>query len=452
MKRRLIGSAWLLMALTMPAAARGQSGAPAGERLSLASAVRLAVDNNRQLLASRLNVERADANLAVARTKRLPVFSTELHASQLVTPVSFAFPQGAFGTFAETGPIPSVDTTVTVPRQPTYYVSADVAQPLTQLVRINLGIRSAAASRDLERERVRGDELTVVNAVKRLYFSILQTQSGIAATTEAIAVYRELDRTIDTRVAQKVALRADALDLQYHLAREELTLVVRQNTLASQKEQLNSLLGRDVATPFEVEEAAEVSLLDVDVEAARVRALESRPDVRQARLRLEQADLDRRMTRAERIPEISLGATYTTNVNIDVLPSNMASVGIRMSWEPFDWGRRKHELAAKTHVVTQARLGVRDVEEKTVLEVRSRYRTLSEKRALLTVARRAQATARERLRVRTNQYQVQAVLLQDVLAVRAELAETDDRCEQALLEFWGAKADYDLAVGEEVLQ
>jgi outer membrane protein TolC len=95
---------------------------------------------------------------------------------------------------------------------------------------------------------------------------------------------------------------------------------------------------------------------------------------------------------------------------------------------------------------------VRDAEEQTVLEVRSRYRTLSEKRALLNVARRAQASSREKLRVRTNQFQVQAAMLQDVLAVRAELAESDDHYEQALLAFWTAKADYDLAVGEEVLR
>jgi hypothetical protein len=39
-----------------------------------------------------------------------------------------------------------------------------------------------------------------------------------------------------------------------------------------------------------------------------------------------------------------------------------------------------------------------------------------------------------------------------VLQVRAELADMNDRYHQALLEFWAAKADYELAVGEEVLR
>ena len=64
----------------------------------------------------------------------------------------------------------------------------------------------------------------------------------------------------------------------------------------------------------------------------------------------------------------------------------------------------------------------------------------------------AQSTMREKLRVKTNQFQLQAVLLPDVMQVRAELADADDRYQQTLLEFWIAKADYELALGEEVRQ
>ena len=439
------------LAVLVPAVVAGQTLLEAGaERLSLEAAIRMAVENNRQLQVSRLDVEKADADVAAARTRRLPVFETEVNASQLLSPVEFAFPQGAFGTFPGTGPIPSADTTINVPRQPTYYVSSQVSQPISQLFRINLGIRSAQTSRDIEREQARGDQLSVINSVKRQYFAILQTQSALAATDEAIRLYTELDRTLQVRVAQRVALRADAMDVQFRLAQEELARTTRVNALASQKEQLNQLLGRDVSTPFTVEEASEISLLDVSLEAARTQALERRPDVREARLRLQQADLDRRITRADRIPEISVAASYTSNFNIDVLPANLATVGVQFKWEPFDWGRRKHELAAKTHTLLQAKLGVREVEDRTVLEINSKFRTLAEKRALLNVARMAQNTVRERLRVKTNPYQVQAALLPDVLQTRADLADADDQYQQALLGFWTAKADYELATGEEV--
>jgi outer membrane protein TolC len=441
------------LTLLIPTVVSGQpvSDAPA-ERLSLETAIRIAVENNRQLQTARLQVEKADADVVAARTRRLPVFETEVTASQLLSPVDFAFPQGAFGDYPGTGPIPSADTTVKVPRQPTYYVSSQVSQPISQLFQIGLGIQSAAATRDIEREKVRAEQLSVINSVKRLYFAILQTESAIVATNEGITLYRELDRMLEVRVMQKVALRSDALDVQFRLAQEELSRTTLQNTLASQKEQLNQLLGRDLRTDFDVEDVSTIAVVDVDLRVAQARALENRPDVREARLKVQQADLDRRMTKADRIPEISLAVSYTSNFNIDILPTNLATFGVSLKWEPFDWGRKKHELAAKTRTVQQARLGVHEVEDRTVLEINSRFRTLAEKRALLNVARMAQTSTREKLRVKTNQYQVQAALLPDVLQLRAELADTDDQYQRALLEFWTAKADYELSVGEEVLR
>ena len=62
-----------------------------------------------------------------------------------VTPVDFAFPRGAFGEFPGTGPIPATDTKVSVPRQPTVYVSSQISQPISQLFAIGLSIQQRRA-------------------------------------------------------------------------------------------------------------------------------------------------------------------------------------------------------------------------------------------------------------------------------------------------------------------
>jgi outer membrane protein TolC len=443
----------LCLVLTLVPAVAAAQPAPVAitQRLTLDRAIQLAVENNRQIQTAALQLQKANEDVEVARTHRLPVFDIQGQAAQLLTPVDFAFPQGAFGEFPGVGPIPATDTDVSVPRQLTYYFSSQVSQPITQLFRIGLGIDSARATSAIEQEHLNAQRLSVTNSVKRLYFAILQSESALDSTEQALALYRELDRTLEVRVAQKVALRADSLDVRFRLAKEELTRTTYQNTLASQKEQLNQLLGRDVRTDFVVEPVTELSIAEVDVDAARTRALENRPDLREARLKVEQADLDRRLKKADRIPELSVAVSYSSYFNIDVMPTNLATAGLQLKWEPFDWGRKGHELAAKTHTVTQARLAVRDTEDRIIVDVNNRFRTLSEKRALLNVARMAQATSREKLRVKTNQYQVQAALLPDVLQLRTEQASSDDQYQQALLAFWTAKADFENAIGEEVI-
>src|SRR5262245_7816134 len=225
MTRRV--SCWILATLFPAVAAAQTVAAPVAERLSLDAALKLAVESNRQLQAARLEVEKAGQDIAIARLRRLPTFETEVASSQLLTPAGFSFPRGAFGEFPSTGPIPAADTTVTVPQQPTLYVMSQVSQPLTQLKRIGLGIKSAEATVAIEKERTRGQQLALVTDVKRLYFGILQTESALNATAQAIELYRELDRTLQVRVVQRVALRSDALDVQYRLAHEELTLTSR---------------------------------------------------------------------------------------------------------------------------------------------------------------------------------------------------------------------------------
>ena len=433
----------------LPAVAAAGQRAPAGEMLSLQAAVKLAIEHNRPLRNAQLEVRKAEEDLAAARTRRLPAFETNVFASQLLTPVEFQFARGAFGEFPGIGPVPANDTSVATPREPNAYVAAQVTQPLTQLKRIGLSVQSAASVRDVQRERARAQELAVVNAVRRLYFTILQAQSALTASAEALALYRELDRILQVRVAQKVALRSDALDVQVRLAQEEVTRVAWENTLATDKEQLNQLLGRDIRTPFEVEDVPEISLIDVDVESARARALEERPDVAQARLAVRQAELDRRMTEADRIPEVSLAFSYSSYFNIDMMPKGLAALGVQVKWEPFDWGRRGRELAVKSHGIEQAREALREAEARAIVEINTRYRKLAETRARMHVARAARQAASEKVRVGGNQYKVQAALLSDVLQLRAELAGANDRYQQALLAFWTAKADFDHAVAEE---
>jgi outer membrane protein len=443
---------FLVMALLLPGVAASQAPSIVPDTLSLQTAVQLAIEHNLSLQIVRLEVDKADEEIAVARTRRLPSFETNVSTSLLLTPVGFTFPAGAFGVYPGTGPIPAADIRITTPRQPTAYFSAQVSQPLSRQASIGLGIRNAEMARDVERERLRAQQLSLVSDVKRLYYALLQTQSALTASQDAIALYRELDRSIQQRVVQKTVLRADALDVQSQLVQEQFRHTRNANTLASQKEQLNQLLGRDLRTAFEVEQVPEVSLIDVDLDTAQSRALGNRPDLEEARLKLKQAELDYRMKKADRMPEVSLSLSYSSYFNMDILPRNLASAGVQLKWEPFDWGRTRRQLAARARTIAQARHSVRDAEDRTLLEVNALFRKLTEARAFLDVVEAGQRAAREKLRVTTNQFRVQTVLLSEVLRVQAEVSSNDDRRRQALLAFWAAKANFEQALGEEVMR
>ncbi len=165
---------------------------------------------------------------------------------------------------------------------------------------------------------------------------------------------------------------------------------------------------------------------------------------------VEQATLDRRIKKSEYIPDVSAGFIYLTPRNYDpVIPKNFANVGVAVNWEFFDWGRKKHQLSEKDKAVEQAKDGLKETEDKVLIDVGDKLRKLQQSGQALQVARLAETSAKENLRVNTGKYKFQAVMLSDVLQSQASLAESSHEYEQALLGFWTAKAEFEKSLGED---
>ena len=426
-----------------------EPGQPANDVLTLEQAVSQAVESNRSLRIADLEVAKAGDSLSAARTRRLPAMDVYVIGSQLLQPLSFQFPAGAFGDFPATGPIPAEDTKITTPRRPSATILTRVSQPLSQLYRIGLGIHQKQLARNLDQEKLRAERQNVVNQVKRAYYAAVETQSGLDAAEQSVRHLRELDRLMGDYVMQQVALKSDGLDARARLAQAEYRELTLRNTLASQKEQLNLLLGRDIRTEFDLSPTAEPGYLEADLRTSQQRALERRPEIRQARLQVEQAEYDRRMKKAEYIPDLSLAFNYVSFTSLDVLPRNLTALGLQLSWEPFDWGRKKNELAEKSKTIDQAQTSLREAEARVLVDVNHQFRRLAEARALLRAAQIAQDADREKLRVVTNRYGQQAALLQEVLQAESAVAQASHEYQQAVASFWTAKADFEKAVGED---
>jgi len=426
-----------------------EAAGPAGAVLTLEQAVALALQNNRQVQNATLEVGKKTDQAAAARTHRLPVFNVYVLESYLLTPVEFTFPQGSFGTFSSTGPIPAKDITLRTERHPTTLVAAQATQPLSQLYRIGLNVQLQEVGGAVAQEELRLQRQAVVHDVKQVYYGILQTLSSIDALDVTLQSYRELDRLVTDYMRQHKALKVDSLEVKTRLAKAEYDLLTLRHTLDSRQEQLNNLMGIDIGTAFRVTPVPDTVPGTMDQTVASARALAQRPEFKAAQLKVQQAEYDRRMKRAEYIPNLSLAFSHFSPVNVDLVPKNITSVGVLLTWDVFDWGRKKQEVAEKSKTVAQARTTVSDTENAIRLDVRSRLRTVQEKAALIHVNQLAQEVAREKVRLAMDKYTQQTALLQDVLQAQANLADVDAKYQEGLLALWTARADLEKALGEE---
>jgi outer membrane protein TolC len=421
----------------------------AAQTLTLKDAIEQGLAHNRNVANATLQVEKAGYDVADARVKRLPSFSIDAQASQLLQPVDVNFPRGAFGAFPGIGPIPSTDTSLTTPAKLTFLFNAKASQPLTPLFKINLNVHLTEAAHAMDRERLRDSQLTLADEIRRVYFAIAQSRTAIDASDHTLALLDEIDRAVTGRLVQQVALKVDSLNVRSRIAQAQLDRLSLEQTLASQKEQLNNLMGRDIRTPFEVVDLPEAAFEEIRLDAAQARALASRPDVREAHLKLQQAEIARRMATTDYLPDARLVASYTSPINIDGAPRQIATAALQVQWEPFDWGRKGRAAVKRDLDIRQAKNGVQETEARALIEVNSQFRRLERARAQLRAVGAGQDAAREQARIRVTQYSAQAALLSDVLQAESTLADVDHQYEQALAGFWTARADFERAIGEE---
>jgi len=417
--------------------------------LTLDEAVNLALQHNWNVKNSVLEVQKQDFEVSTARSRRKPQFQLDMLGGELLHPFDFTFPAGSFGTYPGIGPIPSTNAKIHTPAVFTTYITASVDQPVTQQYKIGLGIHATELARDIAREDVRAERQKIAAEVRNAYFNLVAVQASVDAAQEAVKTLEEAQRVTAQHLAEKTVLRGDALDVDARLAKSRYDLSVAENSLATQREAVNQLLGRDVATAFRVDFILEQNTSDLTLESARQEALAKRPESRQAHLKEKQAEYDRRLAKAEYIPDLSLEVRYQGINNVQVLPQNVATAGFYLSWDPFDWGRRHNKVVEASKTIEQARNGIQETESQIVVEVGAKYRKWQEASLLLKASRTSHEAAVEQLRETGNKYKEQAALLRDLLQAQTQSSETNSQYQQALSSYWSAFAELRKAMGEE---
>ena len=417
--------------------------------LTLDQALRIAIQNNRQLRISALDVVKAREGLSEVKTNRFPALKSFGLGGFPLRPLSFTVPAGVLGVYPTVGPIPAHDSTITTPQRPTGLINASADQPLTQLYKLNLAARGAAIGLGLAREAERAQHQETVRQVKTVYRQLAQAQAEVSSAEAVVKYLTELSELTDRRLAQQTVLLSDSLTVKANLKQQRYQLLTLQDAFEEQKESFNRLLGRDVHTAFSIESQPSPEFLELDLKAARMQALEQRPEVREARLQRDSAKVDVRREKAEYIPDLSLNVTYLSFQNVAFLPRNASSVGLSLSWQPFDWGYKKHRIGELKATAEQKALSEADVEQQVIVEVDQKYRILNEARMLLDADADARQAAEQKLKEITNSYEQKATLLSSLLEQQSAVSKAETEYQHALAAFWTAKADFERAIGED---
>ncbi len=420
-----------------------------GTALTLDEAIQLARSNNRDLKLYGLDVSKQREALGEAKTHLYPRFDTSVLAAELLTPLDFTIKKGQFGTFSGTGPIPGSTTDLHTPARPIAIASVTATQPLTQLLRIHLSIGDQRLKVDAAQLSFEQREQKLTDDVRQSYYQILQSQIQYESQQSMVKYLEELLQLTDRRFNQHAALEADRLSVKAELAKATYQLTTIEDKLADSKELLNHLLGRSVQTEFSVEPVPAPLSEQEDLPAARATALEHRPELKLAANRVRQAELATKSEKTHYIPDVAIQASYFSPANVNFLPQNIGAIGALLTWQPWDWGEKRHKVREAALTEKQAQLSVEDTREQILVDVDSNFRHLREAGANLAATETLRDAEAERLRNQKEAYSQQSILLSDLLKQESSLADAESQYHQAVLAYWSARADFQKTLGKE---
>jgi outer membrane protein TolC len=137
-------------------------------------------------------------------------------------------------------------------------------------------------------------------------------------------------------------------------------------------------------------------------EACVREALESHPEIAEARAQVEKAASAVRLAKYEFIPDVEAFARYSFQNNVPFLAGRFGTIGVRASVDLFDGGRKRAVLRERETQLAQAKENLTRISDGVELRIQTAYNKMERTRQMIAVSEELLALRDEARRVAAN--------------------------------------------------
>jgi outer membrane protein TolC len=416
-------------------------------RISLDEAVQLALKHNHVVRIAGYKVEEKQKTKEIVRSAYFPIMRTDGGVLRVTDSQFIGIPQGALGTVDGT-PIPERSVTLNQGGHTFLTSGTSLTQPLTGLFKIKSANDIAAAELDATRGKARQVENSVALNVHQLYYRVLIAETHREAVKAKIQASDSLN---DERLAQVKfggSLEEQAIESRAAALEARQDLLTTELQLSDLTMQLNDAIGLPLSTPLELD-ATVRQVSDICEREACVRiALESHPEIAEARAEVEKASAAIRFAKRTYIPDVEAFARYSYQNNVPFLARNFGTFGLHIGYDLFDGGRRNAEINEHKAQLKQADENLARVQEEVEFHVQSAYNKLDRTRQMIKVSDDLLALRTESRRIFEQQVKAGAALTSQEQSAAARELEAKTLLLQSQLDHILAQDEMLVATGQ----
>ncbi len=406
-----------------------------GEIISLNEAIRVALEQNQDVLIAQQRVVESQKALVEARAAFFPSFDAGATYRHIDKPPTFEVPPFGEVSFG--------------PRE-SYQAGFVGQQPLFTGGRLFNTYKATEAGLRSSEQELEAVQNELVFLVKETYYSILVAQKYAEVAEQSVRLLDAHLRDVQRFMESGLVARVDLLRTEVQKADAEQQLNGARNAVDLAKSAFNNLLNRGLDVPAEVEYVLEYVPRMISLEEATETGLEQRPEIRALEAAVEMAGRNVGIARAGYLPTVAAQGTYDwqKGTQLEIIDEDWHwTVGVSASMSLWNWGATRARVAQARAKLAQAELNLDKLRNGVALEVRQAFLKMGEAEKNVTVSEKAVTSAQESYRTTKERYREGVGTNTDVLDTENALARAEANRYQALYDHNVAVARLEKAMG-----
>ncbi|MDZ4183563.1 MAG: efflux RND transporter permease subunit [Desulfuromonadales bacterium] len=418
------------------------SAEPVKQFLPLSQAVELALKQNSVLKIDRAKVTENDQKMVSARSQYFPQLTNNTKALALSDKQLVTVPAGSLGNIGG-GPFPDNDVKISQSRSTILVSETTLAQPVTQLFKIHEVNQVARADRDIAAAELTRSENETILAVHQLYYSLLIADKEREAAQASLTAAQENLREADDAVKAGNLLEVALISAKANLLQSRQAFIAAENSISDVTSELNDLLGLPSDTLLEVTETGLPEMMELTKDQSQEEARTGNGELLAARETVKKSEHAVRAARFDYIPDLTIFAKHGYQDGAAFVDKNIGIFGAELSWNIFDWGKRRGEIGQRVAQQSQAKENLARTDKRIGIEIDKVYRKLERSKQMMDVAGEALSLSRENARLSENGLKAGTVTAAKHAEAVAALKRAEMGNLQASLEYRLAGAELD---------
>lgn len=408
------------------------------EVLSLEEAKQLALSQNKLLKIQREKVNQLNFKKDETGANSLPMlYLTGNYAHTFNEDNNIVIPQGSLGTIAGFT-IPGENLTVYEGEQNMFTAGLLAYQPLTQLLRVNNGVKAIEAQAKVEEFKLKAAESKIKNSIEKLYYAVrIQEKKLETAQTNidwAEAKLYDAESALLAKQIQEVnviGLKADLADKKHEYLVEEIDLdnyIVDLKTTLMLPDSIDIKLGNHP-----------IKIYNLNSKSYYFNQLKNNNELIGAKKQIEAANYGIKAAKNAYLPDLGVIGGVTYQNIISDLPNTNYYLGVNLTWNVLGFVKHRAQLGESISKQNQAKAYAEHTVSTLHGNIEKNYRNAIQAQKLMDVAEEAYTFRLEEYRIKKNG-------LESGLLTKKELLETKSSLDKAKQDAFSSRLNFNMAV------